>query len=71
MRYDQTSIENAVRAVEARMSVRNAAKQFNVLRSTIGDCKSGKHDLNTSHGRPPALPAAVEAKIVGSIKAAA
>jgi hypothetical protein len=36
MSYDQASLENALRAVEAGMFVRNAAKLFDVPGLTIG-----------------------------------
>lgn len=71
MRYEQESLEKAVLAVENGLSVRNAAKQFSMPKSTIGDRVAGKHALKTSHGRPPALPTEVESKIASSIKMAA
>jgi hypothetical protein len=52
------------------MSVRAASEAFSVPRSTIGDRLTGKHDLNTKHGRPPAIPMYIEETIVKTIKKA-
>lgn len=69
--YQQNSLEKAVKAVESGLSVRQAAKQFNIPKSTIGDRVSGRLGLNSNHGRPPALSPELESKIVSSIKMAA
>lgn len=55
MVYDQEYLEKAVKAVENGLSVRQAANQFNVPKSTIGDRVSGKLGLKSIHGRPLAL----------------
>ncbi|KAH3790479.1 hypothetical protein DPMN_168681 [Dreissena polymorpha] len=71
MVYSQESLKKEGKAVENGLSVRQAASQFNVPKSTNGDRVSGKIALKTTHGRPPALPVHVETKIVNSIKMAA
>jgi len=72
LNYDQEALDRAVEEVQAgRMSVRFASKTYAVPKSTIGDRLSGKHSLKVQHGRPPALPRAVEEIIVKSVKTAA
>ncbi|XP_060577256.1 uncharacterized protein LOC132734512 [Ruditapes philippinarum] len=69
--YNKTSLDDAVNAVKEGMSIRQAAKHFNVPKSTIGDRISGKHELHVPNGRPPHIPKAIEDKIVDAVKMAA
>ena len=69
--YSHNQLEKAEQAVENGASIRNAVASFGVPRSTIGDRISGKHDIDTEHGRPPLIPREVENKIVDAIKMAA
>ncbi|KAH3851310.1 hypothetical protein DPMN_093790 [Dreissena polymorpha] len=52
MGYSQESLEKTVKAVEAGLSVQQAASQFSVPKSTIADRVSGKIALKTTHGLP-------------------
>ncbi|MES9884670.1 MAG: helix-turn-helix domain-containing protein [Sedimenticola sp.] len=71
MKYGTDALEEAMKAVSAGMSVRKAAQTFGVPKSTIGDRVSGKHELHVQHGRPPAVPATIENKLVETVKTAA
>lgn len=70
--YDRQALEKAVCAVkDGSLSVRKAAEQFGVPKSTIGDRISGKHELHVKNGRPPCIPREIEEKIVHALKIAA
>ena len=73
LQYNRQDLENAVKAVEAGDSIRQASVKYGIPRSTIGDRISGRFDIKEPvvHGRPPAIPFAVENKIVASVKMAA
>ena len=66
--YDHAALLEAVKAVRNKsMSVRKAALEFNVPRSTISDKVTGRSDLETNMGRPPSLPSEIESKLVGNV----
>ena len=69
--YSSQQLENAAHAVQQGMSIRKASAYFGVPRSTIGDRRSGKHEVNVEHGRPPHIPRDIEHKLVDSVKMAA
>ena len=73
LKYNRQDLENAVKAVETGDSIRQASAKYGILRSTIGDCISGRFDIKKPvvHGSPPAIPFATENKIVASVKMAA
>ena len=73
LQYNRQDLENAVKAVEAGDSIRQASAKYGIPRSTIGDRISGRFDIKEPvvHGRPPAIPFAIENKIVASVKMAA
>ncbi|XP_052268856.1 jerky protein homolog-like isoform X1 [Dreissena polymorpha] len=72
LQYDHYDLEQALNAVKAGESIRNAALKFNVPKSTLGDRISGRFDvIKPRHGRPPAIPVEIEEKIVKSVKMAA
>ena len=72
LKYRNAELEQAVKAVEAGESIRKASIQFNVPKSTIGDRVSGIFDISKpiQHGRPPAIHAHIENKIVSILKMA-
>jgi transposase len=57
--------------MEDGMSIRHAAKHFNIPKSTKGDIIGGKHELHVPNGRPPHMPKAIEDKILDAVKMAA
>ncbi|XP_069112283.1 tigger transposable element-derived protein 6-like [Argopecten irradians] len=68
LKYDRNDLVNAVNAVKnGSMSVRRAAAEFNVPKSTLGDKVSGRSDVESKMGRPPALPESVEGNIVENV----
>ena len=63
--YDSECIRKAVEAVQAKThSIRHAAEVFWVPKSTIADRVSGRIEMDARTGRSPALPRAVEERIV-------
>ena len=72
MQYPTEQPKQAVTAVESgALSIRKAAAQRQVPKSTIADRVSGNFGLDVKPGRKPVLPSAVEDKIVKIIKLAA
>ncbi|KAJ8306327.1 hypothetical protein KUTeg_016872 [Tegillarca granosa] len=72
LQYDPKALENAVAAVKAKvMSIRKAAKHYDVPRSTIGDRISGRVKEGTSPGKKPVYPIEVENQVAEKIKQAA
>ena len=58
-KWSQEDLEKAMEAVRGGMSQRDAANQFNIPKSTLGDYCSGRSTLGTPLGRAPAIPAKV------------
>ncbi|KAJ8300593.1 LOW QUALITY PROTEIN: hypothetical protein KUTeg_022112 [Tegillarca granosa] len=72
LQYDPKALENAVAAVKVNvMSIRKAAKHYDVPRSTIGDRISGRVKEGTSPGKKPVYPIEVENQVAEKIKQAA
>ncbi|XP_022342950.2 uncharacterized protein LOC111136409 [Crassostrea virginica] len=70
--YSKETLQRAIEAIQnENMSFRKAEKTFHVPKSTLENHVSGKYDLNSRMGRKPALPEAVESKIVETLKHAA
>ena len=69
--YDDKDMERAVTAVSCGMSIRTAAAQFGVPRSTLHDRLSGKVGPSPSHGKQTVFPEIVERKFAEKIKEAA
>ena len=63
--YDAKQMESALNAVRhENQSIRNAAKIFNVPRTTLNDKILGKTSDGRKHGKDPYLTAEEEADIV-------
>ena len=63
--YERGNLPAAVAAVQTGgMSIRKAAAEFQVPRSTLADRISGRVDVDTSAGRQPVLPRKVEKDVV-------
>lgn len=70
--YDKNNLKQAVGAVQSgTMSVREAAQQFGIPRSTIYDRVSGRVSMDTSPGKQTVFPKEVENKLATNIKEAA
>ena len=63
--YPVENMIEAVEAVRAGASIREAASKYGVPRSTLGDRVSGRIDLNARPGRDPVFPKEVEDSMVG------
>lgn len=71
LNYSPSQLTDAVQACENGMSIRKAAKTFQIPKSTIADRISGRFPVNVTHGRPCAIPHEIESKIVECVKIAA
>ena len=71
-RYDHKKLELAVAAVQAkRLSIREALKEYEVPKSTIGDRITGKVQPGASPGKKPVFPIELENDLATKIKEAA
>lgn len=66
-KYSETNLLNAINAVKEGMSVRAAAKEFNVPRSTIMDHLSGRSQVGVKAGRKQSIPPEIENKMVDKV----
>ncbi|XP_069108119.1 uncharacterized protein [Argopecten irradians] len=72
VQYDREDMMKAVDAVTSKtMSLRKAAQHFSIPKSTLSDRVNERYGSDPRLGRPPALPDAIEDKIVNTVKAAA
>ena len=74
MQYAKEDLIKAVEAVKSGViSIRKAADQYSIPRSTNADRVSGRFDVlsDVKPGRKPVLPPQLEAKIVSNLKLAA
>ena len=63
--YSQEALDQALEEVRGgKLSIRAAAKTYDVPRSTISDYLRGNSVEGCSLGRPPALPTKVEESLV-------
>lgn len=70
-KYDKTNLEKALAAVKTnQMSIRAAAKEFSVPKSTLSDRLTGKVAENASPGKQTVFPLEVENDIAQKIKEA-
>ena len=62
--YPIENMIGAVEAVRAGSSVREAAAKYGVPKSTLGDCISGRIDVEARPGRAPVIPKDIEDAMV-------
>ncbi|KAK3104222.1 hypothetical protein FSP39_025431 [Pinctada imbricata] len=70
-RYSDEQLKSAIQAVREGMSVREAAKKFDVPRATVSDKKNGKTEVGVTSGRKPFLSKEIEKKLVDNVTSAA
>ncbi len=70
--WSPEDLENALDGIKSgKLSIRAAAKTYNIPRSTISDYLRGKSTVGCALGRPPALPSKVEDNLVSKAMEAA
>ena len=70
--YSVKDLETAVDMVKCgKMSIRKAAKNFHIPKSTIGDRISGRVPEGAKVGKSTVFPMEVENKLAGKVKEAA
>lgn len=70
-KYSQEALAKAINAVNEGISVRTAAKEFGVPRSTLKDHAKGKSKIGVKAGRKRCIPEEVENAVVDKVIAAA
>lgn len=70
-KYIQEALDNALKAVQAGMSTRTAAKEFGIPRSTLKDHANGKSKVGVKAGRKRCIPEEIENATIDKVIAVA